>query len=349
MKTTLIIALFLSCFSLIGPKSKQMVQLSVAIPQQEDWVDHGKIIDSGTEGDWDLYLWGGFANSVVKKDGVFYLYYQGSNGYDDVEGTVTYRAIGVATSQDGIKFGKYQSNPVLTWFPHDHLEEGAVSAAASLSAQGEVVLYYGANTWLNESLVNADGRLAVSADGLNFRDAGKVLDHKDRSIWGSGDELFPIIGFSDKGRWFVYYIPNGVPQRGLLGVAWGDEKDQLKNSASVMSGGNSVPAWGQGGYAKIGQDSYVLFTSNLNAQSGSLIEARTLSLDKPNLLSEPVAKYHFKDVSIGTVYLDMEQMTWFMYYRSNDFNWYGVKTAPVVFKNAWDNMDEHVFLPTLKR
>jgi hypothetical protein len=48
-----------SCFSLIGPKSKPMVQLSVTIPQQEDWVDHGKIIDSGVEGDWNLYLWGG--------------------------------------------------------------------------------------------------------------------------------------------------------------------------------------------------------------------------------------------------------------------------------------------------
>jgi hypothetical protein len=31
---------------------------------------------------------GWVANSVVKKDGVYYLYYQGSKGYDDVEGTV---------------------------------------------------------------------------------------------------------------------------------------------------------------------------------------------------------------------------------------------------------------------
>jgi hypothetical protein len=349
MKTTLLIALILSCFSGIIPSSNPLVLFSVAIPQQEDWVDHGKIIDSGVEGDWDLYLWGGFANSVVKKDGVYYLYYQGSNGYDEVEGTVTYRAIGVATSADGIKFSKYQGNPVITWFPHDHLEEGAVSAAASLSAQGEVELYYGANTWAGGSLVNADGRLAVSEDGLHFRDAGKVLDHKDRSIWGSGDEIFPIIGFSDNGRWFVYYIPNGVPQRGSLGVAWGDGKDQLKNSASASSGGVQVPVWGQGGYARIGQDSYVLFTSNFNAQSGSLIEARTMSLEKPNLLSEPVVQYRFEGVSLATVHLDMERLTWFLYYKTDDFNWYGVKTAPVVFKNEWDNLDERVFLPTLKR
>lgn len=322
-----------------------MLQFSIVIPQQEDWIDHGKIIDSGDEGDWDLYLWGGFANSVVKKDGVYYLYYQGSNGYDDAEGTVTYRAIGVATSEDGINFSKYQSNPVLTWFPHDHLEEGAVSAAASLSAQNEVVLYYGANTWAGGSLVNADGRLAISTDGINFSHAGIVLDHKDHSIWGRGDELFPIIGFSDNDRWYVYYIPNGVPQRGLLGVAWGNEKDQLENSAAVLSGGDPVPVWGQGGYAKIGPGSYVIFTSNSRNRAGPVIQARMLSLDQPNLLSEPVAEYRFEDASLATVYLDLESMKWFMYYQSADYNWYGVKTAPVILTIE---LNELVFLPMLK-
>lgn len=345
MKTTLISALILSWFTLMVPKTQPMAQASVAIPQQEEWTDHGKIIDSGAKGDWDLYLWGGFANSVVQKDGVYYLYYQGSNGYDDTEGTVTYRAIGVATSQDGINFTKYQSNPVLTWFPNDHLEEGAVSAAASLSPEGEVILYYGANTWLNGSLVNADGRLAVSPDGLNFSDAGKVLDHKDGSIWGMGDELFPIIAFSDNGSWYVYYIPNGVPQGGLLGVAWGRDKGKLENSAAVMRGRDNVPVWGQGGYAKIGQGSYALFTSNSRDRGGSVIQARTVSLDKPYLLSAPVAEYRFEDVSLATVYLDRARNKWFMYYRSADHNWYGVKTAPVVFTN--DN-SEFVFLPQLK-
>jgi hypothetical protein len=345
MNTTLISALILGCLSLIFPKPYLIAQ-SVAIPQQADWTDHGKIMDAGSEGDWDLYLWGGFANSVTKKDGVYYLYYQGSNGYDDAEGTVTYRAIGVATSVDGINFSKHPGNPVLTWFPHNHLEEGAVSAGASLSPQGEVAIYYGANTWLNSSAVNADGRLAISTDGTNFSDAGIVLDHRDSSLWGSGDELFPIIGFSDNGSWYVYYIPNGVPQRGLLGVAWGNDNDRLENSAAVMSGGEHVPVWGQGGYAKIGQDSYVLFNSNSRAQAGAVIEARTLSLEKPDLLSEPVAVYRFEDVSLATVYLDWERMTWFMYYRSADHNWYGVKTAPIIFNTE---LSENVFLPMLKR
>lgn len=346
LKITLISTLILISLTLMGLKQEPITQYSIAIPQQEDWIDHGKILDPGAEGDWDLYLWGGFANSVVKKDGIYYLYYQGSNGYDESEETVTYRAIGVATSEDGKHFQKYNGNPVLTWVPHGNLEEGAVSAAASLSDQGEVILYYGANTSSAVGLVNADVRLAGSRDGMNFVDAGKVLDHSDRSNWGSGDELFPIIGFSDNDRWYVYYIPNGVPQGGLLGVAWGSTSNKLENSAPVLSGRDHISVWGTGGYAKIGQGYYVLFTNNTRASTGPVIEARTLSLDQPDLLSEPMVEYRFGDVSLATVYLDMEQMTWFMYYRSLGNNWYGVKTAPVVLSN---NMDESVFLPMLTR
>jgi hypothetical protein len=63
-----------------------------------------------------------------------------------------------------------------------------------------------------------------------------VLDHSNRAVWGWGDELFPVIGFHDNGRWFTYYIPNGVPQRGQLGVAWGNSRDNLTNTAQARSG-----------------------------------------------------------------------------------------------------------------
>jgi hypothetical protein len=75
---------------------------TLVIPTQSDWVECGPIFSAGSEGAWDYYLWGGFAATVVKKDGVFYLYYQGSDGYDDEEHTVTWRSIGVATSSDGV-------------------------------------------------------------------------------------------------------------------------------------------------------------------------------------------------------------------------------------------------------
>ena len=343
MKRFLVFGVILACTFMTGAKFKPTTQVSVSIPRQEDWIDNGKIFTEGDEGDWDRFLWGGFAGTVIKKDDVYYLYYQGSNGYDEAEGTVTYRAIGVATSEDGINFTKYPPNPVLTWFPSGNLEEGAVSAGASLSPTGEVLLYYGANSRSGPEQVSADGRLARSADGLNFTDAGKVLDHNDNSIWGSGDELFPIIGFSDNERWFVYYIPNGTSQSGRLGVAWGNRMDRLVNSEAVRSGGGNVSVWGQGGFARIGQDTYALFLSNTRASGGALIEARIVSLDRPNNLSAPAQIYRFNDVSVATVFLDADRKLWFMYYMSADFSWYGVKIAPAVVAG------NSVFIPLIRR
>jgi hypothetical protein len=135
---------------------------SLAIPTQSDWIDCGPIFSAGAEGEWDYYLWGGFASTVVKKDGIFYLYYQGSDGYDD-DWAHRYLALNrVATSNDGFNFTKYAQNPVLTWFPHNNLEEGAVSGGAFIDATGEIAIYYGANRWIGGSEVNADGRLAIS-------------------------------------------------------------------------------------------------------------------------------------------------------------------------------------------
>ena len=296
------------------------------IPVQSDWTDHGLILKAGALGEWDYQLFGGFTATAVKKNGIYYLYYQGARGYRTTgDETVTWRAIGVATSSDGINFIKSSNNPIITWFPNDNGEEGAVSGGATLDGNGEIVLYYGANTEQSATLVNADGRLATSVEGLNFTDRGVVLDHKDGSVWGSGDELFPIIAFHDAGQWFVYYIPNGTLQRRQLGVAWGNSRDDLTNSSGARSGFRAIPVWGTGGYAKISPQTYALF---LNDVTKSKIEVRIVSLNAPNTLSTPVVTYQFEEVRQATVFLDSETNTWFMYYRNADQSGYGVKLAP---------------------
>ncbi len=297
---------------------------AVTIPAQTDWIDYGPIFGIGELGEWDYQLYGGFAGSVLKKDGVYYLYYQGARGYrTTIDETVTWRAIGVATSPDGINFTKAAGNPVLTWFPNNDGEEGAVSSAATLDARGNMIVYYGANTHAGGPLVNADGRMARSADGLTFTDVGIALDHTDRSLWGSGDELFPIIAFHEAGQWFVYYIPNGTLQRRQLGVAWGDNADLLNNSAAAKSGMRSVAAWGMGGYAKLDTTTYALFLNNIPERK---TEVRTVALAAPDQLSAPVATYQFEGIVEATVLLDQATRTWFMYYRAADV--YCVKLAP---------------------
>ncbi len=302
----------------------------ISIPAQSDWIDIGPIFERGAEDEWDHYLWGGFGGTAIKMDGTYYLYYQGARGYRTTpDETVTERAIGVATSDDGINFTKYRANPVITWSPYSEGEEGATSAAAVLVESEKIVLYYGANTAVSPTLVNADGRLAISTDGVHFADKGIALHHRRRSLWGSGDELFPIIALYDAGRWFVYYLPNGTLQSRQLGVAWGNARDNLNRSSAATSGGSRIRAWGMGGSARIGPGVYALFLNDVTERK---TEVRVVSLDTPNRLSAPIRTYRFDEVVQATVLLDEEANTWLMYYRGEDA--YGVKLASV---NALDN------------
>ena len=230
----------------------------------------------------------------------------------------------MATSPDGINFRKAPSNPVITWFPNNEEEEGATSGAAELTDTEEIILLYGANTALDETRVNADGRIALSTDGVGFIDQGIALNHDDNSLWGSGDELFPIIAVHDDGRWFIYYLPNGGLQLRVLGVAWGSAPDKLTDSGAVRSGLNSVSAWGMGSAVQVGSDLYALF---INEVTERRIEVRLVSLNNPKQLSDPVQTYNFDAAQQGTVLLDEDSNTWFMYYRTE--GGYGVMTAPV--------------------
>ena len=303
----------------------QTPEANIRIPSQTDWVDYGTILEAGAEGEWDLYLWGGFAFSVIKRDSTYYLYYQGSSDYrTEFDETVLWRAIGVATSQDGIHFAKYEGNPILTWFPTQNGEEGAVSSGVTLGEQGETMLFYGANTQEILSIVHADVRVAASLDGFSFNDLGIVLDRTDRSVWGSGDELFSVDAIYDSGQWIVYYIPNGTAESGLLGVAYGDQYNALTHSSVVTSRGQPLSVWGTAGHVKLTQDTYALILNNVREQR---TEVRLVSLQAPNIISDPVAVYQFDEVQQAVLLLDEENEIWFMYYRTFA-NSYGVKLAP---------------------
>jgi hypothetical protein len=308
--------------SAAGPAYAQNEPINV--PDPGDWIDYGTIFTAGPEGAWDHILWGGFSASVIKKGGQTIVYYQGSEFYQGApDDTVMWRSIGAAVSSDGINFKKYSGNPVLTWFPNKYGEEGAVSSGATLNQDGNVVLYYGANTKESATTVNSDGRVAVSQDGLTFTDRGLVLDGKNPNLWGSGDEVFPVGAIQDNGRWIVYYIPNGVAQSGQLGVAYGQQFNQLTQSEPVLSDGQPVTVWGTMGHAKISDNTYAIITNNVRQNR---TEVRLLTTDQPGKLSQPVVTYPLEQGQQAVLLLDRKKNTWFMYYRSGES--YGVKLAP---------------------
>ena len=283
-------------------------------------------MEAGRQGDWDYYLWGGFAFSVIKKQDTYILYFQGSSDYrSDHDETVLWRAIGAATSKNGIHFTKFRNNPVLTWFPNQYGEEGAVSSGITTNDDGELILFYGANTQESPVTVNADVRVASSRDGFAFTDRGIVLDHRDQSIWGSGDELFVVDAIYHQGKWIMYYIPNGTAEAGNLGVAYGNQYEALTHSSRVTSNGKSIHVWGTAGHVKLDEETYAIVLNNVREK---WTEVRLVSPGSPQILSEPVAIYQFDDVQQAVLLLDQEKQTWFLYYRTFD-NSYGVKLAAV--------------------
>jgi hypothetical protein len=108
------------------------------IPTQNDWIDFGPVLEAGAEGEWDFF-WAGFTPaSVIKKDNVYYFYYVAADGYRSFDGDARHRSIGVATSPDGIRFTKYEGNPIMTHRPYDGEEEGANSAGMYLDEKRSI-------------------------------------------------------------------------------------------------------------------------------------------------------------------------------------------------------------------
>lgn len=303
----------------------------VALPTTAEWTDHGLVLQPGVPGEWDAILWGGFTATAVLRNGTTFLYYQGARDYDEALGSVVYRTVGVATSQDGIQFEKYAGNPVLAWFPQDMPEEGAASAGAWLTGTGEIRAHYGANTAISSTEVTADGRLGISADGFAFADAGIAIDHADAGLFGSGDEIFPVVSFEKDQTIYCFYIPNGTAQRGQLGVAWGAGPVSLDQSAGVRASGAPVPAWGPGAVVQLAADAWAfVVTSEADAHSGiPHMDAYRFDPASPSEFSGPVRTWAFTEGSRGTVLLNRDAGQWYYYYRTADGPGYGLRTAPV--------------------
>jgi hypothetical protein len=302
--------------------------VDVEVPHADEWIDCGRIFDAGAEGDWDHLLYGGFAGSAVTRDGRTLLYYQGASGHrPDGDQTVVHRSIGLAISDDGIHFEKYAGNPVLTWLPNNGPEEGASAGASSLDHEGRVVLFYGANTEAGSPLmVNADVRVAVSEDGLRFEDRGPVLDHESSEVWASGDEVFPLVALAREQGWIVYYVPNGHPEKGVLGVAWGDALEPWSDTARVRGPrGSRVRAWGMGSAGRVGAGVWALF---LNRVHEGVLEVRLVDERDFRRVGPVERSYSFESSSQGTVLLDRDRGRWFLYERRRGH--YGVRVAPVV-------------------
>lgn len=292
----------------------------ISIPSLGDWDSGTLAFSQGAEGEWDHILWGGFANSLVKKGDTYYLYYQGSPSYDEICESVAHRAIGVATSTDGIHWTKSPRNPVLTWSSQGSIEEGAVGSAVWVGADGRFYLYYGANTGAG-CTVRANLRLAVSEDGEIFEDAGEVLSADDQDVWGWGDEFHPVGAYSHENRWYLYYIPNGVSLARKLGVASGGSPASFEQSTGLND--STVPAWGPVSVVVSGAESVLV--TNPEGVDGPQNFYR---FDAANPASVQLQdSYNIPDCTQASVLYEHDTGRWLVSCRSQAADHYTIRNA----------------------
>lgn len=274
----------------------------INIPKSSDWTYRGVVLSGGSG--WDKRLEGALSPcTVVKKGNTFFLYYIGADGNRSTDGGPRHRALGVATSSDGIHFTKYSGNPILTYLPHNNEEEGIFSAGAFLDNNGEIVLYYSALDAGSptSTTVDSDVRLAVSSDGLHFSDKGDVLSHADSKVWGYGDELFPLGTFKHNGTWHVYYTSDTKGYN--LGLAQGPARNNISNNTQRVL---NREVWGGCDPMFLSASKIALFVWQREPIG---IEVRTASVNSPQTLSSPVETYPssyggcvYLDAALGPVY-----------------------------------------------
>jgi len=304
----------------------------VSIPDTSEWSRPRVVLRAGRKGTWDARLYGQISPcTVLAKDGLLHLYYVGADGDRSTDGGPRHRALGLATSKDGLHFQKCSANPVLTHLPHKNQEEGIGCAGGMLDTNGDILIYYGAIWAANPDTEEVRGHIALakSRDGKNFVDLGYLLSWNDSSVWGHGDEIGPIGACRIEGTYYVYYIAKGHVGAWKLGVASGPHKDALVKTRPLLTEGQYI---GGCDPVFIGRDRIAFFIVQDFARN--VIEVRTADADTPYQLSRPVKTYSmFKPrYRHTTVYLDRRRGLWFMYQatdRPEDGNKIIVRTARI--------------------
>jgi hypothetical protein len=140
------------------------------------WTKQGEVLGTGAAGAWDSLKVG--RPSVVHRDGLFWLYYDGQDG--------TARHVGVATSADGRSFTRHASNPILR-------DAGAMDV--DRIADTWVILW---ESW-------SGTYAATSADGVSWCGQGLVLGLSG-AAWDTYGQVTPAVYTRDGSRFDALYF-----------------------------------------------------------------------------------------------------------------------------------------------
>lgn len=294
------------------------------IPQQGDWADRGSttIEASGVPGEWDYRLDGAISPvAAIKRGGTYFLYYTGADG-DRGDGGPRHRALGVATSNDGLLFAPHPSNPIVTNLPNGSDEEGIFSGEVVIDDGGNTILYYGAleETSPGATSVFSDARRASSTNGITFSPVPGpvVLNHSNGGVFNFGDEIYPIGVFRNGSMFHLYYTSQGTVDNWALGLASGSSSSFTSTQGLITPANASQEVIGGGSVIRDTADSFLLFT--LRSFTDRVIDVRDVPTANPADIGSPIRSYTgFPNVQNFVVLLDEAEGQWFLYVAELSF------------------------------
>jgi hypothetical protein len=192
------------------------------------WTKHtnNPILSYGTGNAWDDSNINGF--SIIKDNGSYVLFYSGGAGDD--------RAIGRATSTDGIAWSKYSGNPIL-----DPIDPGAwddaIDGCFVLKDASKYRMWYsGVNPLTDEFAIG----YAFSADGITWMtETAPVLTKSISGGWDNWLVRSPSVIADPGGGYTMWYFGAGTGQPASgVGQAFSiDGKNWTKVPSPVFDGG----------------------------------------------------------------------------------------------------------------
>ncbi|MEK6645230.1 MAG: hypothetical protein AABY84_00935 [Candidatus Firestonebacteria bacterium] len=160
------------------------------------------ILQKGLPGSWDVF--GAHIGSIIKHGDLWYCYYSGWNGNEMVDDTETIAIeIGLAISKDGIKFKKYDGNPVFCKGEKGEWDQQAVDDPWVIKIDDTFHMWYGGYP---KGFLGIKIGHAVSKDGIHWtrKPKGFVLDLGPEGSWDEGIVNVPSV-LKDGDTYYMWY------------------------------------------------------------------------------------------------------------------------------------------------
>lgn len=267
--------------------------MAYSIPTESQFGPAASILTAGV---WDTIFWGGVPGTTLRVGDTYYFYYVGADTDGDPNYNVLFRAIGLATSSDGVTWTKDAGNPIITYTTSGgtETEEGA-SNPVVLYADKVWHMWYGASRATGGDQVDVDIRYRTSADGITW--TGDALVYSN-----AGDEYIPVGAFIDSGVYHLYYVGPLTGGAGNLRHRYGSTPTALDTDELMLSG-----SW----RAARGFQPLDVSTFLITLGTGSAVTLRTIARATPGSISSEVTQ-HSSDLGSQSLFFDMVGRRWLL-------------------------------------